>query len=159
MPRALEIDFGLEFGSSRRSMRLAEITAKVATPHSALRAAVDEIEHIVKMQFLTEGALGASGSWDEVTEEWFLRKIRQGGSPSILISHGELIDSLLGGPGAVREYHLTGDAYVDFGTEVDYFKYHQSKAPRTVMPRRPIFDFTPTHRRDIGDAVRREFLS
>jgi len=55
-------------------------------------------------------------------------------------------DTQHGGGSIVR----IDDTSLEFGTDVEYGKYHQSDAPRTRLPRRPFLMFQPE---DIGTLI------
>lgn len=97
---------------------------------------------VVQQTFDSEGGTSASGPWAPLAPSTARQRGRlsYGADHPILERTGEIIRSLT---------QVTGDTilveqptYFAIGSAVPYLIYHQSLAPRTKIPRRPVFDPT-----------------
>lgn len=111
---------------------------------------LDLIEERVEDQFRSEGAF--SGGWEPLADS----TQRQKSGPQILIETGALLGSLTGGAGAIREVRPDG---ADFGSSVEYLSFHHSKAPRSRLPRRPVFEMDERLARSIMREIQRDLFS
>jgi len=94
----------------------------------------------VEQQFITEGAL--SGGWAPLAQSTITGRIKAGyGSGPILQRTGALRRSF----GA----DVTKNRAVMSSRGVPYFKYHQSRRPRTRLPRRPMLVMPDRTRQNI----------
>lgn len=134
----------LDFYGERVVREFVMVGERAEHAEPAMYAMGLKVMDIVREQFYTEGA--ASGHpWDHLAESTIQRK---GGDASILFESGDLFGSLteLGYPGQIFD---VGADSLDFGTHIDYFKYHQSRKPREHLPRRAPFDFTEHDKREL----------
>jgi len=98
-----------------------------------------------KFQFKSEGAEGGE-KWPELSAEYAgWKEVRYPGKP-ILQRTGDLVASLTSGtdPNAVR---VRERKTLTLGSKVSYAIYHQSPAPRKVLPRRPEIMLTEQFKR------------
>lgn len=149
----IEIDFHGE-RVSREILRTGE-RAENAQP--AFDAIGNRVLRITKLQYATRGTRGGT-QWRKLKDTTKARKRRKGLDPRILRATLDLYRSVTnkGDPNMV--YRVSDDSFT-FGTKVGYLKYHQSKEPRYVLPRRPIFAFTPGDKRDIVKDLQRWIIT
>jgi phage gpG-like protein len=107
----------------------------------------DDFYAQVKDQFKTEGAAGGE-KWQELSPEYAGWKAVNFPGKPILQRSGDLMKSLTSGsdPNAIkREERKT----LTLGSSVPYAIYHQSPAPRKVLPRRPEIMLTEPFKRGV----------
>lgn len=135
-----EIAFSLE-GVTEVSRRFAARAERVGDLTPAWPE-VDKVFHLlVQQQFASAGAQGGE-RWPELARRTQLERAREGYGPKrpILVRTGDLQRSLttLNGD-AISVHHPT---YYARGTGVEYFRYHQSRKPRKVIPRRAAIELS-----------------
>lgn len=112
-----------------------------------LKAALDDTEPVwkeyaqwlrieMREQFDTEGIHLGHNPWKPLSEKYKKQKDKRFPGAKILEATKTLLKSLTE-PGGKNIARWTRDTF-EFGTEVDYFKYHQTGTRR--MPARPPFD-------------------
>lgn len=108
---------------------------------------------IAARAFATEGE-SAGGAWPELAERTQRDREREGYNPThpILQRTQRLMRSLTldGGEGFAN----TTATSLEIGSNVEYFKYHQSNKPRTKIPRRPVINLTADDRVEIMRPIR-----
>jgi hypothetical protein len=97
---------------------------------------VEAFQAIVARAFATEGA-STGAPWPQLKPRTQLERQRLGYPPAhpILERRGTLKRALTTGEGAYVRMSPTALDYL-LSEEVGYFKYHQSRAPRSKLPRR-----------------------
>lgn len=108
------------------------------------------LRKILLEQFAYEGA-GATGQWQELSTGYAKWKAKHYPDSPILQRTGAMQLSLTGN--TAHSIVRPGKEVLEFGTNLLYASYHQSRAPRTKLPRRPIFDFTEAHKIRITKAI------
>ncbi len=140
-------EFGRELlGMSRRALNM--------TP-----AFVDIVEHLrdwVRAQYSSRGARSGD-RWQALAASTVRAKALRGLDPRIMLATHDLYNSLA---------HRSADSLVDidadsltFGSKLDYFKYHQSRKPRTKLPRRPVIALTELDKREVVKILQRHIVS
>lgn len=107
-------------------------------------------ERIVEQQFATEGAHGGE-PWAPLKPATQKARARKGYGTShpILEQSGEMKRSLVGKTGDTISVHT--ERYWARGTADPKFAFHQSKSPRSIIPRRAVISFTSD---DINELLR-----
>lgn len=104
---------------------------------------IETLQEIFARAFATEG--GSTGSaWPQLAPRTQADRRRQGFAPAhpILQCTGKLSRALTTGEGAYFRTTPTIFEYLLSQQEVGYFPYHQSRAPRSRIPRRAPVQFT-----------------
>lgn len=105
----------------------------------------DEFYALEARQFATEGEEGG-GKWQELSEPYGAWKAMAYPGKAILERTGALKASLTSESGA-GGVHVRERKTLTLGTMVPYAIYHQSIAPRKVLPRRPEIQLTEQFKR------------
>lgn len=116
--------------------------------------AVDEVlRDIARQEFASEGAQGGE-PWQGLAPRTQNERRRLGYGPAhpILQRTQRLARSLTSLTGDTITVHK--ENYYAFGTAVEYFKYHQSKLPRTRLPRRAMLVLTADDKNEIMRPIR-----
>jgi hypothetical protein len=97
---------------------------------------VEVFQAIVARAFATEGA-STGAPWPQLAKRTQMQRAKLGFPPAhpILERRGTLKRALTTGEGAYVRTSPTSLEYL-LSSEVGYFKYHQSRAPRSRLPRR-----------------------
>lgn len=114
-------------------------------------AVVSEFRKIEYEQFASEGADGASGKWKPLSPAYQAVKDKKWGHSPILQASGRLWRSMTGNNADSIVQKTAQELAI--GTTVPYAKYHQSKEPRTRLPRRPIVDLTERSKDRLGNVI------
>jgi len=112
--------------------RFADSVKDLSEP---FREIVRDFHDVEKKQFESEGGYG-SGGWQPLASSTIEEKQRRGYPLQIMVRTGELRDVLTGG----REGYDDVKPLVLKIMTLPYAKYHQSRAPRTRLPRRPLIE-------------------
>lgn len=96
-------------------------------------------------QFSTQG--GLSGGWAPLAASTVAYKARAGLDPRILVATGKLKNSLTRKGNENHVYTVTPDSMF-IGSSVEYGKFHQSRAERHKLPRRPVVVLDDATRRN-----------
>lgn len=110
---------------------------------------------IVYGQFASEGADGKSGSWKKLSPKYEAAKFRKWGQVPILQASGRLWRSLTQ-KGAKDSVYAAKAMELTIGSSVEYGGYHQSRKPRTRLPRRPPLDFTEDHEKQLAKPIQQK---
>jgi hypothetical protein len=103
------------------------------------RAPVEEwVAEVEREQFDTEGAAGASGPWQPLSEAYARRKEAAGLSPRILDAKGAMRAALTSLDDIRGLVEVSGDRII-FRLPAPA-SYHQAGAPSIGLPARPVFD-------------------
>ncbi len=118
-------------------------------------AAADFLIRVEKAQFATDGAY-ASGGWDDLELSTIAKKRREGMPfpERPLHGRGDMEQSLTQRGNSMQKLRMTENELV-FGSHVKYLKYHQSPAPRTVIPRRTPLDMTKLDKKHLERGMAR----
>jgi phage gpG-like protein len=109
-------------------------------------------------QFEGQG-VGPSGRWAPLAPSTQAAKDRLGIDGRILYGEtGDLFASLTSWHDPNAVYDTTPDS-ATFGSNVEYGKFHQSRAPRSRLPRRPPVDLTTTQKRTWMQILQRHLVS
>ncbi len=122
---------------SRKLLRFGESARKLDRVYPVL---ADHFHEIEKRAFATEGA-SQGAKWTPLSPRYAAWKARRYPGKPILEREGHLKESLtsFSHSGSVFDKSAEG---MFVGSSIDYGKYHQSRAPRTQLPRRPPVEFT-----------------
>lgn len=122
----------------RRLLRAADV---VSDARPAFRQMVPVLEDAIDQDFETQGVSGGV-RWPDLAASTVLRKSRskdartRANASRVLQATGVLRASFKeGAPGHVQKISSTE---LRWGSSVPYGVYHQSRAPRTVIPHRPL---------------------
>ena len=139
MPDYFRLRFTIE-GVPELSRVLALTHKKVSNFREPLQKSSRLILDDVERNFVTEG--GLVGGWKPLTPGTVAGRIRAGfgGSHPILQRTGSLRKSF---------YSLTDSKKAVITSRSPYFGFHQSKAPRTRLPRRTMLLLTERTRQNI----------
>jgi phage gpG-like protein len=126
------------FGEVELSRQLLRFTRVAEDMSPAFRDIHRDFLDVERRQFEGQG-IGPAGKWAPLAESTKAHKASAGLDPRILIGTERLFKSLTDEGDADHVYTVTADS-MHIGSRVDYGKYHQSRAPRTRLPRRPPVD-------------------
>jgi len=118
----------------RSFSRFAESVKDLSEP---FREIVRDFHEIEKKQFESEGGYG-SGGWQPLASSTIEEKQRRGFPLQIMVRTGDLRDVLTGGKSGYEDIKPLELKIMMLA----YGKYHQSTAPRTKLPRRPLIELT-----------------
>lgn len=122
----LSITWSIE-GEVQLARRLRIIANEIKDWTPAFQEAADRLKGIFSDDvFRTEGAI-IGESWQPLKPKYLAQKVKAGFPASTLIKTGRMRESFVT---EVASDHAT------IGNISPYFKYHQSKEPRTKLPRR-----------------------
>lgn len=152
----------------RRFVRFAQ-RATDASP--AFRQVVRILREATIENFATRGVAGGS-RWRDLAPATRARKRRLNQDPRILRATGRLYHSLVGVPGSTGRSDRTGrfepgvgdhieqigPTELKWGSRVPYGVYHQSSAPRRVIPYRPPVRLSERRKREIAKALQRAIV-
>jgi len=124
------------------AMKFNRIIGRLDDPTPAFRYIVTKYREEIEKLFDSEGAYGGTG-WVGLSEATAKDRTRKGYGAyhPILVRSGELRDSLIDANHRSACEMVSPRAW-HIGTQVDYAVYHQSRAPRTKIPRRPMLIIT-----------------
>lgn len=122
----LKLTWSIE-GQVQLARRLNIVASSVKDWTPAFQEAADKLESIFSNDvFRTQGAI-IGESWQPLKPKYLAQKVKQGFPADTLVKTGRLKASFFS---EVHSDHAT------IGNRSPYFKYHQSKEPRTRIPRR-----------------------
>jgi phage gpG-like protein len=124
------------FGETELNRTMLRFTQAVEDMRPAFTNIHTDFLHTERAQFSSEGAAGATGRWAPLADSTVAYKAARGLDPAILVATGALEASLTQSGSEHHIYRVTPDTMF-IGSSVDYGKFHQSRAPRTRLPRRP----------------------
>ena len=110
---------------------------------------LDLVEDQIERQFATQG--GLSGGWEPLAESTVRRK----GHARILHDSGALRSAATSG---ARRSVSSDSAEYAVGSGAPYWIFHHSKAGRSRLPRRPLFEFTEALKRGIMREIQQELF-
>jgi phage gpG-like protein len=145
----IDVDVSGEEIVARDLLRIGRRTVNAAP---ALREIGSLLEDLVQENFDTEGRAGGA-AWKPLAPATVAQKAAAGARPEILQRSGDLLASLTGGPGHIREI---GDSWLVFGSGVPYGGFHQKG--KGVPQRRPV-QFVERGRRQIVKILQRFILT
>lgn len=134
------------YGEAELNRTMLRFANAVDDMRPAFTAIHDDFIKTEKAQFASEGAAGASGKWAPLAESTVAYKASHGLDPAILVATGALRASLANQGDQSHVYRVTKDTMF-IGSKVDYGKYHQSRLPRTRLPRRPVLSLPEATKR------------
>ena len=135
--------------------KLAAIEERASDMSPAHGAVVKVFNEIARRNFETEGASSAAGKWAPLKPSTQRDRARKGYPPAnpILVREGDLRGSVVGQTG--DSIVVSTPRYLAIGTATPYAVYHQSRAPRKKLPRRPIFEPTQDDKHALLRPIRR----
>ena len=133
------------FGEVELSRQLLRFKTVAEDMRPAFNDIHNDFLAVEKAQFEGQG-IGPSGKWAPLADSTKAAKERAGLDPRILISTEALFKSLTDPSDENHVYFHTSDTMV-IRSLVDYGKYHQSRQPRTRLPRRPPIDLKESTKR------------
>lgn len=99
---------------------------------------------VIEKQFESEGARSGQ-AWQPLSPAYSVQKVSTWGPQPILVASGDLKSSLTTkGPG---NFQIVEKQSLGIGTDISYAKYHQSRAARTRLARRPFIAPTEDDKR------------
>ena len=135
--------------------KLAGLEERIADMTPAYPELTRVFKAIVARAFATEGASGDSGKWAPLAKSTVAERRRQGHGPEhpILQRSQTLERSLTGDTGDTIS--VEAPSYYARGSAVPYVAFHQSRAPRVRLPRRPVVAFTQDQKNELFLPLRR----
>jgi len=122
----MQLTWSIE-GETQLARKLEHIGKEIKDWKPAFREAADRLQTIFSNDvFRTEGGV-IGQSWEPLKPRYLAQKVQSGYPPDILIRTGKMKESFFS--------NVTKD-YAEIGNNAEYFKYHQSKQPRSKIPRR-----------------------
>lgn len=167
--RAMDGDI-VVFGEAVIRRRLVRFQNKVTIPVDGLSRVARILEEGTRRNFETRGVSGGS-PWRDLAHATVARKRREGLDPRILRATGRLYHSLVGGAGPARglggrfepgrgdHVERIAGSQLTWGSSVSYGIFHQSSAPRRVIPYRPPVRLSQQMRRDAAKAMQQALVS
>lgn len=142
-------------GTERVIDRLIRVERAATDLTPVWPAVVMAFRAIERRAFDTEGGSTDDGAWAELAERTQRERARKGfgAAHPILARTHALERALTLGVGAYERMTPTS-LQIQLGSEVDYFKYHQSTAPRTKLPRRAPVSLTEADRQTLMRPIR-----
>ena len=122
------------FGDDIVNREILRVKYRSEDMRPAFRKIHESFIGVEKYQFSSEG--GLSGKWAPLAPSTVDYKAKHGLDPRILQATHRLRDSLTTFEGEGHIYEATHDE-MKVGSDVPYGIYHQSREPRTKLPRRP----------------------
>lgn len=158
MPSGLVVEMEAlgETHIKRELLRIGERAAGSVEGAALWMSLFEDVLLIEKVQFLTEGAHGEHGHWEQDTEATLAAKKRAGEQEWIERASEALFNSLTekGGEGQIHEQT---SSWMRFGSDIGYAGFQQTGT--TNMPRRRLIDFTELERVAIVKKVQRFIMT
>jgi phage gpG-like protein len=161
------------FGEDLIRRRFLRLSANARDASEGFQSVVGILRAAVAENFRTRGESGGS-RWRDLKPETVRRKRALGLDIRILRATGRLYGSLVGPeaatgrarsdvggrfiPGASDHVEEVGPDRLRWGSTVPYGVYHQSTAPRRVIPYRPPVSLTERNKREITKALQRAMV-
>lgn len=137
----------------RQLLRFAE---RASDASGAWIGVMGILSRATRENFATRGAYGGS-VWRELKPATRARKARLGLDPRILRATGRLYESLVSETHA-EHIRAIGPHEMRWGSTVPYGVYHQSTAPRSVIPYRPPVKLPEVDKRAIVRDLQRSIV-
>lgn len=121
-----------------------------ATDVSAAHPAVAKVfRAVVRKTFESEGQSSAAGPWPALAKRTVRERERlgYGGSHPILRRTNEMMRSVV--ERSADSIYVSTPNYLGLGSANPYLMYHQSTAPRSRLPRRPVFEPTEDDKHEL----------
>lgn len=161
------------FGEDVLRRRLVRVQHGLVDHSGAFREVIGILRASVVQNFRTRGVSGGS-RWRDLQPETVAAKVRKGQDVRILRATGRLYGSLVGSEGSTgRARSDVGGRFIPgggdhveeitpdslrWGSRVEYGVFHQSSAPRRVIPYRPPVRLQEREKRAIVRALQRGIL-
>jgi hypothetical protein len=117
-----------------RTLLRIEKAAEDMTP--AFDSIHTQFLHLEEEQFTSGGKYSSEGHWAPLAPSTVAAKTRAGLDPRILIATEQLYKSLTDATSPDHIYQVTADT-MRIASKIGYGAYHQSREPRSRLPRRP----------------------
>jgi phage gpG-like protein len=160
------------FGEDIVRRRFLRFSRAVSDASAAFAEIAGLLSEATRENFDTRGVSGGS-RWQDLAPATVARKARRGLDPRILRATGRLYASLVGGEGSTGRARGLGGRFISgagdhieeitpsslkWGSSVPYGVFHQSSAPRRVIPYRPPVRLNESQRRSVAKALQRAFV-
>jgi phage gpG-like protein len=160
------------FGEDIVRRRFLRFSRAVSDASAAFREIAGILSDSTRQNFESRGVSGGS-RWQDLAPATSARKARLGQDPRILRATGRLFASLVGGEAATGRARGLGGRFtagagdhveeitatsLKWGSRVPYGVYHQSSAPRRVIPYRPPVRLNELQRRSVAKALQRAIV-
>lgn len=124
------------------AMKFNRIIGRIDNPTVVYRHIMTKYRDEIEKLFESEGSYSGTG-WVGLSEATAKDRVRKGYGAyhPILVRSGDLRDSLIDANHRLACEMVSPRAW-HIGTQVGYAVYHQSRAPRTRLPRRPMLIIT-----------------
>lgn len=132
------------FGHKQIVRELSRFAELAGDPAPVFELIIDEMRLDIAEQFLTEGR-SMSGGWEPDKPVTIERKAAQGLRTETMRATDRLMQSLTDDRNSDQVHEVTPVGF-DFGSTVDYGKYHMGPAKDGSRPARPPIDFTEAQR-------------
>lgn len=122
----MQISWSIE-GEQQLARKLEKIGKEIKDWQPAFKEASDRLRNIFSEDVFSSqgGVLGQS--WQPLKPQYLAQKIKAGYPADILVRTGKMKSNF---------YSNVYKDYAEIGNNTEYFKYHQSRLPRSKMPRR-----------------------
>jgi hypothetical protein len=121
--------------------RLDGLEARLSDMTPAWPAVLATFREIMREVFATEGA-SSGAKWPELAESTVKDREREGfGGRHPILARTHTLERALTTEGGAS-FVVQQPNYFAIAVDLDYFKYHQSKAPRRIIPRRAAINLT-----------------
>lgn len=164
----MQIDVAV-FGEKIISRRFVRFADNASDLTNIMRQVAGVLSAATAENFRTRGVSGGS-RWRDLKPETIARKRAKGLDPRILFATERLYHSLVGAssvsgarstrtgrfaPGGKDHIEEAGPDSLKWGSTVPYGVYHQSSAPRRVIPYRPPVRLNERVKREIAKTIQR----
>ena len=137
-------------GDKALQRKISKFHNKLKNPKKILKESGELLVKNYQTNFQTEGSTLGS-KWKPLSAFTTAQKIRLGyGGKKILERTGKLMKSI--------KILILNKFLVKVGSKLDYYRYHQSAAPRRKLPRRKMVDITNKLSKQIADIFRKNLF-
>lgn len=155
MRRSTSIEINVS-GGREFARELLRFNVAALNMAPAFEEIIEELRDWARAQYRTHG-FRSNDPWRPLKPATLLAKARRSLDPGILMATHRLYDSLTtSSPDAIADFDKNS---LEFGSDVPYFKYHQSRRqPRTKIPRRPIIALTEIDKHEVVQILQRHII-
>lgn len=122
----MELHWSIE-GEKQLAQKLEKIGKEIKDWQPAFREASDRLKNIFSNDVFSSNGGVLGQSWAPLKPQYLAQKLKAGYPADTLVRTGLMKSNF---------YSNVYRDYAEIGNNTEYFKYHQSKLPRSKMPRR-----------------------
>lgn len=134
-------------GDTQLEREMLRVGSYAGDARPVFQVIFDDLVAISRKQFDTQGRYG-SGGWKPLKPATIENKARLGLDPRILHATLALRKSLTQ-KGASQQVRVITSSMLEFGSELEYLKYHQLGAPGANLPQRRAVELPEHDRRSL----------